>query len=220
MRFAPFAFEGSVSSVASLTYITNVTNTNDAAGYTFTGISINNAGLVAVAIQAEGTNNTTITGVTINGNPANIAVQAVGSVANSYVTSAIAYLRVTTTTVSVNINFTAGRGRCFIGVWRIDNNNSDTPISTNSANASSGTGLSINLTGTTLTNVGIVGQTNGTQNTTVSYTNATVRYNVAPENLTQASGADFSTTTPGTRTITTSFTSSTQPICLVGAVWN
>jgi len=224
MNFAPFSFLNSQGpSTAVLNYITFTGITSDNSTFTFTDVNVTSAGLVVVTINSEsGSPPTTITGVTINGNAATIAVQQRGDLVApaSYVTSAIAYGRITGTTATVVVSFGSNQGRCVIGVWRIDNNNSDTPISTNGANAASGTGLTINLTGTTLTNLGVVAQTNGTQNTTVSYTNATERYNNAIENLSQASGADYTTTTSGTRTITTSFTSSTQPISLVGAVWN
>lgn len=226
MRFAPFGFENSqavTSSTAVLTYITNTGITTDSTSYTFTNVNVTSAGLVVVAIHSEsGSPPSTITGVTINGSAATIAVQQRGDLAApaSYATSGIAYGRITGTTATVVVSFGSNQGRCVIGVWRIDSNNSDTPISTNSASAISGTGLSINLSNTSLTNVGVVAETNGTQNTTVSYTNATVRYNNAIENLSQASGADYTTTSSGTRTITTTFSNSTQPISLVGAVWN
>lgn len=223
MRFAPFGFLNNQPTVVlepSLTYITNTGITTDTTIYTFTNVNVTSSGLVVVSIHSENNTTATISSVTINGSAASIAVQRVGTSANSYATSGIAYGRITGTTATIVVTFSAGRARCLIGVWRIDNNISDTPISSNSNAASSGTGLSIDLTNTSLTNMGVVAQTNGTQNTTVSYTNATERYNVAPESATQASGGDYTTTTSGTRTVSTSFTSSTQPICLTGAVWN
>jgi hypothetical protein len=223
MNFAPFAFQNSqpTSSTAELTYITNTGITTDAATYTFTNVNVTSSGLVVLAIHSEASNPNTINSVTIDGVAATIAIQKTETIpANSNALTGIAYRRITGTTATVVVSYNTNQGRCVIGVWRINNNNSDTPISTNSASATSGTGLTINLTNTSLTNVGVIGETNGTQNTTVSYTNATARYNSAIENLSQASGADYTTTTSGTRTITTTFTNSTQPITLVGAVWN
>lgn len=224
MRFAPFGFENSqavATTTAVLNYITFTGITTDASSYAFNNIDVTTAGLVVVAIHSEASNPNTISSVTINGSAATIAIQRTQTIAaNSNALTGIAYLRITGTTATVTVNYNNNQGRCVIGVWRIDSNNSDTPISTDSSSAISGTTLSINLNNTSLTNVGVIGETNGTQNTTVTYTNATARYNSAVENLTQASGGDYTTTSSGTRTITTTFSNSTQPITLVGAVWN
>jgi hypothetical protein len=221
MNFAPFAFQNSQPTTAVLTYVTFSGITTDASSYTFTNVDVTSAGLVVLAIHSEASNPNSISSVTINGAAATIAIQQTATIpANSNVLTGIAYGRITGTTATVVVNYGNNQGRCLIGVWRINNNNSDTPISTNSSSAILGTTLSINLTNTSLTNVGVIGETNGTQATTVSFTNATARYNSAVENLSQAAGGDYTTTTSGTRTITTTFSNSTQPITLAGAVWN
>ena len=225
MNFAPFAYrQQAVSSAppstAVVTYITFTGISTNTTVYTFTNVNVTSAGLIAVAIHSEGQTSGILSSVSIGGVTATIAIQKNEVLGSGRIISAIAYARITGTTATVVVSYSGSQSRCLIGVWRINDNNSDTPISTNSVSAASGTGLSMGLTNTSLTNVGVMAQTNGTQNTTVAWTNATVRYNTALVNSTQMSGADYTTTTSGTRTITTSFTTSSQPIVLVGAVWN
>ena len=70
-------------------------------------------------------------------------------------------------------------------------------------------------------NAGVCAQTNGTDTTSMTWTNATEQYDVSlGAGTTRMSGADFITVSSGNRTVSTSHASSAQPIGLVGVVWN
>jgi hypothetical protein len=210
--------------VASITYVSysgiNISQTT----YTFNGISIGGPGLIAVAIHSESNATRTISSVSINGTTSTIASQiTAGPGIGAFTTAGVAYLRITGgTTANISITFSGAMLRAAIGVWRIQNNISDTPVQTQTNSANSGTGLTINFTSLTTNNVAVCANTVGIETSSVSWTNATVRYNqaIAAGTNTRVSGADFTTTSSGNRTVSTSNANSTQPLTLVGVVWN
>ena len=204
------------------TYITFTSDTVSRATYTFSGVSIGGPGLIAVSVHAEAPSGVrSITTATINGVAATIASQLVQGTTQP-TTTGIIYLRVTAgTTADISITFTAAPSRCGIGVWRIQNNISDTPLQSQTAGLNSGTGLTITFTSLTTNNVGVCAETNGTDTTSMTWTNATEQYDVSlGAGTTRMSGADFITVSSGNRTVSTSFVNSAQPITLVGVVWN
>jgi hypothetical protein len=211
--------------VASITYVSYSGINTSQTTYTFNGISIGGPGLIGVAIHNESTTAArTISSVSINGNAATIASQiAAGPGSLAYTTTGVAYLRITGgTTANISITFSGAVSRSAIGIWRIQNNISDTPIQTQTNSANNGTGLTINFTSLTTNNVAVCANTVGIETSSVSWTNATVRYNqaIAAGANTRVSGADFTTTSSGNRTVITSNANSGQPLTLVGVVWN
>ena len=208
----------------SVTYVSYSGNNTTQTTYTFNGISIGGPGLIGVAIHSESNATRTISSVSINGTSATIASQiTAGPGVGAFTIAGVAYLRITGgTTANVSITFSAAVSRAAIGVWRIQNNISDTPIQTQTNSANSGTGLTLNFTSLTTNNVAVCANTVGIESASVSWTNATVRYNQAISTgiNTRVSGADFTTTSSGNRTVSTSNANSTQPLALVGVVWN
>jgi hypothetical protein len=210
-----------VCDIPSIDYITFTSNTASLTTYTFNNVPIGGDGLIAVVVHSESANNRTISSATINGNAATIASQiSQGPAAAQFTNTGVIYLRVTSgTTANISITYSGAVTRMGIGVWRIQNNISDTPIQTRTSSLLTGTGLSITFTGLTTYSLGVCGQTNGIANPML-WTNATENYDVALASLSEMSGANFLTTTTGDRTITTLHSNSTQPLTLVGVVWN
>ena len=203
------------------TYITFTSDTASQTTYTFNNVPIGGDGLIAIVVHNESGASRPISSATINGTAATIASQvSQGPGALQFTNTGIIYSRVSSgTTANVSITFTGAVTRCGIGVYRIQNNISDTPIQTQTSSLTSGTGLTITFTGLTISNVGVCGTTLGIANPVV-WSGATENYDVQLVSLTEMSGANFITTSSGNRTITTSHINSTQPLTLVGVVWN
>jgi hypothetical protein len=210
--------------VASLTYITSLSNNTSTTSYSFSATSIGGPGLIVVAFQTERTTALIQTPtITIGGVSATIAGDSFSGNNSPNISTLIAYARITSgTTANISITYPSAQTRIGIGVWRIQNNISDTPIQVQKSAANSGTGLSITLTGLTSNNLGVCAQTNGTQGTSMTWTNATEDYDsdIGSPAGTRISGASFITSSSGNRTITTSHTNSSQAITLLGVVWN
>jgi hypothetical protein len=209
--------------VKSLTYITSSSNNSSLATYSFPSTNIGGPGLIVVAFQTERLTALIQTPtITIGGVSATIAGDSYAGT-SPYISTIIAYARITGgTTANISITYPANQTRIGIGVWRIQNNISDTPIQVQKSGANSGTGLSITLTGLTSNNLGVCAQTNGTQGTSMTWTNATEDYDsdIGSPAGTRISGASFITSSSGNRTITTTHSNSTQAITLLGVVWN
>lgn len=210
---------------ASVDYASLSLNNTSATGYTFTGVSILGPGLIVVVSHIEATANRQIASVSINGNAATIAQQITQGTGASFTNTGISYFRVSGgTTANIIVTYNGSVSRCGMSVFRIQNNISDTPIQSQTTALNSGTNLSLTFTSLTANNVGILGQTNGAELASISWSGATSRYNTpiaAPGGNTRVSGADFLTSSSGNRTITTtSSPSSLQPLTLVGVVWN
>jgi hypothetical protein len=207
-----------------LTYITSSSNNSSLATYSFTGTSIGGPGLIVVAFHSERTSALIqVPTITIGGVSATIAGDSYSGNNNPNISTIIAYARITSgTTANISITYPSNQTRLGIGVWRIQNNISDTPIQVKTSAANSGTGLSITLTGLTSNNLGVCAQTNGTQGTSFTWTNATENYDtdIGSPAGTRISGASFITSSSGNRTITTSHTNSIQAITLIGVVWS
>ena len=204
--------------------ITYLSNTNNAAGqtsYTFTNVAIGGPGLIAIVVHAEaGSSGRILTSATIGGLSATIAVNtSVFGLTQS--NTAIIYKRITAgTTATVVLTFNGAMSRCAIGLWRINGNASDTPRQTvSSSSTAANTTLSITFTSQLAGALMLCGQTNGTNATPMTWTNATERYDVDFASSTQVSGADFSPLLLGSRVITTTYASSAQAQTLVGATW-
>jgi hypothetical protein len=111
---------------SSITYVTSVADGTNSTTYTFNGINLGGPGLVVLSVNCDSSNaNATITGATINGNPADIQIQDIDSVGRKV--SAFITTRINDPSPSINItlNLSALATRCGIGIYRIQNNISD-----------------------------------------------------------------------------------------------
>lgn len=213
-----------IENLPEITYVTLVGNVTALTTYTFTNISIGEPGLIVVGYHAERTSSTarTFSSATIDGSAATNVVTRAQNGTSSITTGLISRRITSGSTATISITFSGSQARCRISIWRINNNNSDTAITTSNNGAASGTGLSITLNSLPKNAVGIAVQTNGTNNTPMTWTNATERYDsqIGSGTTTHASGADFVTFEPQNITITTSHASSAQAIGLTAAAWS
>ena len=209
----------------TITYITNITSTSALTTYTFTTTGTYSAGLYVVGVIAENatTSGRTLSSITFGGNSMTSVVNtASGTGAGGSLIGAIfAYRQASDVSApSIVATFSAGMSRANIGIWRINNNSSDTVFDTDTSSIS-GTATSRTNTVNSL-GIGYLGVSilaNGANNTT-AWTNATERYEAFASG-TGGAGADFTTTATGDRTITATATSgSTDGLVLVTGVWN
>lgn len=208
--------------IPTVTYVTLVDNATAQTTYTFTDASIGAPGLIVVAYHTEvqGSTPRTFVSATIGGSAATSVVTRAQTGVNSTTTGLISRRITSGSTATVSITMSGACLRARIAIWSINNNVSDTAFTTASAGAASGTGLSLTLNSVPANAVGMVAQTNGVENTAITWTNATERYDSQiGAGATQASGADFFTTASGNRTITTTHISSSQALSAAAAVW-
>jgi len=211
-------------SAVSITYITNLTNTSNLTTYSFTVTGSQTAGLYVIGIIAEtGTaSGRTLSSGTFAGNAMTSVVNTkiVTGAGGSLIGALFQYkLTSTASSPSVGITFNGSMSRANIGVWRIENNTSDTVFDTDTSSTSGTASSRTNtLVGLGSGNVGVAILANGANNTT-AWTNATERYEAFASG-TGGSGADFTTTTSGDRTITATATSgSNDGLVLVSGAW-
>lgn len=209
---------------ATIAYLTNLTDTSGGTTITFTPTGTYSAGLFVVGIIAENANTTgrTLSSVTFNSNSMTSIVNTASGTGNngSLIGALFSYKRTTlTSNPSIVVTFSGSTSRVNIGLWKINDNTSDTVFDTATSNIS-GTASSSSNTVNSL-GVGYVGVSilaNGTFAAT-TWTNATERYE-AFSSGTGGSGADFKTTTSGDRTITaTASSDSAGGQVLVTGVW-
>ncbi len=110
-------------------YITNSAQTTSLSSYTFNNISIGGAGLIVLTIGAarnSGSGASTLSSISLNGSNATIHTQRTNGLAGT----AIASIRVTgnTTTADVVVNCGYLADGVTLGIHRIINNISDTPL--------------------------------------------------------------------------------------------
>lgn len=209
----------------TITYVNNYTNTSALTTYTFNTSGTFVAGLYVVGVIAENANTAgrTLSSMTFGGNSMTSIINTASGTGNSgsLIGAIFAYRQTTDVSApSIVATFSAGMSRANIGVWRINNNVSDTVFDTATSSIS---GTATNRTNTVnalkFNAVGVSILANG-NNTTTSWTNATERYE-AFSTGTGGSGADFQAVAEGDRTITATATStSTDGLVLVTGVWN
>ena len=207
----------------ALSFLQETINVTDQTTYTFSGVNFGTAAadrIIAVVVHSEpalGTNTQTITSATIGGVSATILTSTIQGILCS-----IIYANVplgTTGDVVVTVSNTGGR--MVIGTWRITGaqlTHTDAQVST----AASGTGrtISLNLPPGA---AAIVGQSNGTQSTNMSWSGATERYQTdTSEALSRYEGADVAPDGANrpTHSVTTTHSSSSQPIVMRGVVFS
>jgi hypothetical protein len=216
---------GFISPTPTLTFINFTGNAGLGTNYTYPNRSIGGPGLIVFTTHSEGSNNATLSGLTCNGIPATIHETEIIELSGNSITNSIASVRITSgSTTDIIASYTNQMDRMGIGIFRIENNLSDTPISFNSVSANSGTTLSMDLTGlTTNTNLGVVCETASDFNATITlYTGATRNYaaRVTSSIGMIITGGNFTGTTAGSQNIFTDTPLSTQSMLLTGVVWN
>jgi hypothetical protein len=204
-------------------YVQTLQNATSLTTYTFTNANINGPGLIVVGYHQERASTTasTLSSSTIEGSAATSAVTRAQNGSTSVTTGLIYHRIASGSTATIALTFSAAPSRCRIAIWRINDNVSDTPFTTANDGAASGTGLSVTLNSLPVRSVGIAVQTNGTNGTSMTWTNATERYDllIGTGTTTQASGADFITSQTENRTISTSHSNSAQAIGIAAAAW-
>jgi len=207
--------------VPTMTFITSTGNTSNLSTYTFTDVSIGGPGLIVVVYASEGNNASpsSFTSFQIGGSEATIVKQQ-NSVSGTDGNTAMAYRRITGgTTTTISITLSQSQQRAAIGIWRIQNNVSDTPIT--SATGFTTTSVSGTTTLNSLTNGDFVisSALNGLAGN-LTWTNATQRFEQNPENLIFFEGADATKSGDGNLTITAVAPATpTQGLYTISAAW-
>ena len=129
-----------VSSAAAkvLTFQTSANNATGLTTYTFSAQAIGTAAAdrrVIVTVAGTGSNNTTITTVTVGGVTATEIIDAANSQNNMGVFIALV---TTDTTADIVITFSNAKARCAIGVWSCTGLSSDTAVDSDSSTAEPG----------------------------------------------------------------------------------
>ena len=202
----------------TITYLTTNGSSSNLSTYTYSSVSFGSPGLIVVSVGAFG--NYTLTSLTIGGVS---AVKAISLTSGGSVKSDIWYAEVTGTTGNIVVNYGSQMSNNLIGVWRINNYSSTTPVFSGSTQGTSGS-ISITTSSLDSGDVGI-GSMNCTYPSTPgsqSWTNATENFNNFISEFgigNQLRGAEFTTTTSGTRTITVSNLNG-ESTTLLTAVWS
>jgi hypothetical protein len=203
----------SAAAVASIDYITTSANTTDASTYTFSNISIGGAGLIVISLAGDHSQvSNYLQSLTVNGVSATYQEQS-----NTGVLSALAYIRITGgTTATIVAGYNLSMNNCSIGIWRIQNNISDTPYQTKTINQTS-TPQTWAFTSLSANTCGVISLIDGYQSNSASWTNATGNFSNTVE-LNKNYGASFFQSTSGDRTVS-SATSGTYFKAGIGQVW-
>jgi len=128
-----FGVGGSAEEPPSITYIGNVKDDTAQTTYTFTDASIGGPGLIVVGVHCDAGSARTISGTpTIGGVSATVHCNT--SAANVF---AIISARITSgTTATISITMSSSCNNMRVGIWRIQNNASDTPVQSDAGTAS------------------------------------------------------------------------------------
>jgi len=208
-----------VVSNATFSYIGSFANIANTSSYSFNNIGIGSPGLIVLSVQAEpfGTTNPQLTGVSINGVSANLAIAStIGNLRQS-----LWYLEVSGATgIDVTVNFSnSSINRANLGVWRINNYSSPTPYFKDSA---TGADATRSLTTSTLikNSVVIAGATEGAIAST-SWSGVSENYDTTTsENNTTFSGASTQIGSAQSITISATFSNTGQNNALTVAAWS
>ena len=191
-----------------ITYLSNVFSNTTASSYTFSGVSFGTTGLVVVGIDAKRVGSGAgyvISSVTIGGIS---ATQTTSQNGFNNITQGIWTAEVTGTTGDIVVNLNASTRSLGVGIWRINNYTSTTPVFTGITQGVTST-LSVTTSSLTPTSVGVGTVNDQSAGTNIAWTNATERYEQANSdgpggNRQDTSGCDFTQNTSGTRTVTSS----------------
>ena len=198
-------------SPASISYITESTNTANQTNYTFSSVATG-VGLVVVNIaSANASFGNNLSSVTIGGVNATItqSFKAAGAGGNGYY-NAIAYAVTTASTNNIVVNWSSGMANCAIGVWTITNYQSTTPTYS-SGYTSTSSAMTLTTSSLLAGSVGVVGHTFADDNFTSTFSGATKNYERNCEGgLGPNAGGNFTSAGGGASTIT--ITSNNSPI--------
>jgi hypothetical protein len=184
------------------------------AGSQSTGIGLIVLSVASSAAGARTSNYLTVGGV----NATLIDQQTQGRGAGGNIQNALYYIVTTASTNTITTNWSGPADNTNIAWWRIENYNQTTPIYSGKTNTGTSTGLSLTTTSLNNNAIGIATNTVGTD-LGINWTNATERYDGLVEAQIRISGADFKTTSVGTRTVSTSHVSTSDGDILIMAVW-
>ena len=206
--------------VPTLTYQTNSAINASQSTYNFNGISIGGAGLIVVTIHSErAVSSGTVSSATIGGVSATLHVNTTINTGYGGLMSAVIS---SGSTADISITFTQSQARTAIGVWRIQDYNSTTPLSSPNSNTSGATtGTSVTATSLQTNAVIVAGYTMSLDNNTVTWTNATSRYALLQigGGSTAGYGADKTASSSSDITISTSHNSVTSNNILFCGAW-
>jgi len=198
-------------SPASISYITQSSNTANQTNYTFSSVATG-VGLVVVNIaSANASFGNNLSSVTIGGVNATItqSFKAAGAGGNGYY-NAIAYAVTTASTNNIVVNWSSGMANCAIGVWTITNYQSTTPTYS-SGYTSTSSAMTLTTSSLLAGSVGVVGHTFADDNFTSTFSGATKNYERNCEGgLGPNAGGNFTSAGGGASTIT--ITSNNSPI--------
>jgi hypothetical protein len=194
--------------VPTITYITNLTSDVNLISYTFSNVNWGSAGFIVVAAAGRQSSAASVTSVTIGGISATLLVGREGT--NNRI--ALYGATMTGTSGNIVITFSQGQVTAGIGVWRLNNLKSTTPVSTNSNTSNFVATISMNLTANTGTNVIICAQSMGSgSNATISSSTTTRNYTATSEIVYAQAGFSDITTTSGTYTFTSNWVNTGSP---------
>jgi len=203
----------SLPSDAAISYVTWAETTS------FSGLDVGGTGLVVVAVQGENSTGTgTINTVTLDG----VAMtQATKSNYNGLLPQGIYYGENAGSTVDIVATYTGTNLRSGIAVWLITNYNSTTPEFVDGQTFGTATSRSVTTTSLSAGSVGVSALNNTVSaSRTFTWTNATKVFDVGYSAATgEGTGADFSQSTSGARTITVSGLGNTGGNTFNTATW-
>ena len=196
---------------ASVSFITEVGSNTNANSYSFSGTNIGGPGLIVLSVgtYVDGATPTkSISGITINGVSATFTTA--GHSGNFYFgTQTLAYVRITAgTTADIVVSFGTGNGtpaNCNVGVFRIQNNLSDTPYQQIGPGENGSNTQTFTLTSLPQNSVGVMGITQFYTRNGPSVSNATAQYTTTRE-LGKYTAANFTSVGGGNLTITNTYT--------------
>lgn len=211
-------------STASVTFVAGAQDLANNTTYTFSSLNTG-VGLVVVAISCSATSQRALSSVTIGGVSATINHSLSvggGSSGGNPIMYGMAYAVVTGSTNSVVVTWNGQALNTNVAYWRINDYNSTTPVyNGQTSNNTSSTGLSLTTSSLSGTSVGIAASALGAANTTQTWTNATEVYDGTIESgVPSTSGANFTTSSSGTRQVSTSHASNSYGEILIMSVWN
>jgi len=199
-----------------------------ATGSTFTlnSTNIGGPGLIVLGVSTEGsTTPYTLSTITLNGTSATSVNNPAPVLGSNYTSAGLFQCVIASgSTANIVVTFSTVVNRTRIGIWRITNYNSTTPISTNTSNAASG-GTSITTTLTSMqSGAGVVGVCTTGDVTPHTWTGLTENYDSGIASSvtnagTEGSGASRITFSSSNLDIVVSASSAGQALILTAAAW-
>ena len=201
---------------SSITYITSTSSTGDQSSYTFSGVDIGGPGLIVVTFSSRCDAFRTFSSASIGGVSSSLVAGT--NLGDRTVTGVIAARITGGTTANIVLTFGGQMINCVIGVYRIQNNISDTVSRTKTTSVSSGSNIGVNLDSALANTLSVAVVTSAFQNGPFTWTNATENYdgNIESSSFT---GASTKILTPGTYSITATSTTSMSNATMAAAGW-